>query len=144
MAAAGAGAEDAHLAVRVGLRAEKAGAGGGVADDLIVRDTPFGTDFRADIFGRALGDAAVEVGRDGCIAARGELACRFLVPGVPAGHVVNEDDGRERAGPEWAGEVGIDGVAIGSGDDGGFGEHSFVVVGSVGHGSGSGQGLMER
>lgn len=144
VAATRARPEDTNPAVRIGLRAEKAGAGSGIADHLVIGDAPFGPDFRADILRRALGNTAIEVGGDGRIAARGELAGRLFVPGVPAGHVMDEDDRRERAAAQGARAVGVDRVAVGSGDDDGLGEHAFVLVGAVGHGAPPGRWLRSR
>ena len=74
MPPAGAGAEQADLAVEARLRAHPFHRALGVADDLGVRHAAFGAHLGGDVVGVALAGALVEVGADGDVAVVGELA----------------------------------------------------------------------
>jgi hypothetical protein len=76
-----------------------------------------------------MSDAAVEVGRDRCVAVVGEPQGRLLVPLVPAGHVMEEHDARKRARPRRTREVGVNRVAAVAENGHGLGEHPLVLVG---------------
>jgi hypothetical protein len=143
MAAAGAEADGADLAVGIRLGAKEVDAAVDVAHDL-------GIDHAA--FGAALGGGVVvahtglhlaveEVGADGGVTVLGELATDLARPLVPAGHVVDDDDAGEGAGAEGASVVGGDVVSLVAFDGDGFSEHSFVVHGCS---SSRGDGLLAR
>ena len=129
MAAAGARADDPDLAIGGGQGFEERGGPGGVADDLVIGNTTGAADHGGHIFGLAMAGAAVEIRCEGGITLVGELAGRLLVPVVPAGHVVQQDDAGKGPRSDRSGEISVDDVAAVAGDRHGFGEHSLVLIG---------------
>ena len=55
----------------------------------------------------------------------------LAVPLIPAGHVVDHDDGGKRPGSKGTRKIGIDEIALEAGDGDGFREHAFVHTGLI-------------
>ena len=103
VAPAGAGAEETHLAVDVGLGAEVFHGAGDVADHLVVGHTASSPHRSADVLRGSVAVAGVQVGGDGYVAMMGVAAGGLTVPLIPAGSVVNHHHGGEGTGAHWSG-----------------------------------------
>src|SRR6185312_4063329 len=126
LAPARAGAEQPDLAVVPRLAAQPLHRGLGVADHLVVGNAAGGARLRGDVVGLALAEPLVKVMADRRVAVMGEAAGALAVPFVPAGHMVNEDHARERAGTRRPRGIGRDRVAIVADDPDGLRNHAFV------------------
>jgi len=85
----------------------------------------------ADVLGRTVAVAEVQVRRDRDEAVVREFAGALAVPLVPARRVVDDDHARERTGAERSCHVRVDGVAVVALHGDGFGDHAFVLIGLV-------------
>ena len=115
---AGAGTEDADLAVEAGLRAHPLHRGRGVADHLGIGDAALGTNLGRNIVGIRIGAARalIKVMADRDVAVMGEAARRLDVELAPAGHVVDQHDPREGAGTGRPRHIGGDRGSAVAGD----------------------------
>ena len=105
---AGAGAEQADLAVEVGLGAHPGDGGGGIGHHLRVRNAAFGAHLGGDVVRMALARALIEIGADRHVAMMREAARRLDVELAPAGEVMDEHDAGEGALTFRPGHVGGD------------------------------------
>ena len=112
MPPAGAGAEDADLAVEALLRTHPFHGGLRVADDLGVRNAALGAHLGADIVGVALADALIEVGADGDVAVVGKLARHLAIELAPGREMVDQHDAREGPRPRGSRCIGRDRRAL--------------------------------
>src|SRR5262249_40201034 len=112
MAAAGAGADDAELAVGVGLRGDIVARCLEVTDDLVVRGATGGASLGGGVVRGAVAVAAGGVGTDGDVAVLGKAPREFAVELIPAGKVVDEDDTREGTVAQGPHIVGVNLIAV--------------------------------
>src|SRR6185295_2368774 len=101
--AARAGAEEADLAVVVGLCAHPSHRGLGIADHLAVGNTALGAHLRGYVVGVALARTLIEVGADREIAVMREPPRRLNVEFAPPREMVDQHHARKSA---WTGRLG--------------------------------------
>ena len=128
MAASGAGAKNAHFAVGSGQRTQHARGFFEIAHRLIVRDASRGAHFGGHILGDAVSRPEIQVRAEGGIALPRKLQGDFLVPLIPAGHVVGQNHPRKGSGAQRPGKIGIDPVAMKALDHDRFGQQAFVHI----------------
>src|ERR1019366_4870166 len=105
VAAAGAGAENADLAVVIGLRAHPLHGGLGIADHLGVGNAAVGANFGGDVIRVALARTLIEVSADREIAVMREPARRLDVELAPAREMVDKHHARKGARTRRLGHV---------------------------------------
>ena len=144
MPPAGAGADDPHLAVARGQRAQPLRAGDAVVDDLRVGDAAIGAHLLGHVVGLSMARALVEVGADRVEPMLREAARELAVELIPSGHVVDEDDAGKRPLALGLGDVGVDPVAVGADDLCNGGGHAVDRSRVEGIPSRHGQGVSFR
>ena len=124
LAAAGAVADRARLAVGGGHGPQVGDRARDVADQPVVRHPALGPRRRRRVVRAGPGRlAVVQVRADGQVAVRGELPGDLLAALVVPGHVMDHDHAAVGARAERPGEVGLDLVAAMSSDADGLGQH---------------------
>lgn len=107
MPTAGAGAEEANLAIVFGLRAHPLHGRLRVADHLSIGNATLGTDFRRNIVRVAGASALVEIGADREISMMREPTRRPDIKFAPAGEMMDEHDSRKRARTRGLRRIGL-------------------------------------
>src|SRR6266702_1561526 len=101
----GTGAENADLAVVIGLPAHPLYRGLGIADHLGVGNAALGAHFGGDVVWVALAGTLIEVSADREIAVMPEPTRRLNVELAPAREMVNKHHPRKRASTRWLGHI---------------------------------------
>jgi hypothetical protein len=137
LAAAGAVADDADLAVGRGQAAQVRRGPGYVADQARVGHAALGAGRRGSIVGAgARGVAVIEVRHERVVAFRGETPGDLLGRRVVAGHVMDHDHAAERSGAHRPGQVGLDLVPAAAADGDGLGQRRVVHQAPLASGDG--------
>src|SRR5438105_4793760 len=123
---AGAGADDADLAVEPGLSAQPLDCTFGVADDLRIGDAALGAHLGGDVVGFALTGAVVEVMADRGVAVMCEPAGGLTIKLVPARRMVDQHDARIGARTQRPRDIGRNRLTLVASDRDCLGNHSFV------------------
>ena len=119
-------ADDADLAVEIGLAAQPLHRALRIADDLLIRNAALGAYFCRDIVGLPFAGAVIEVMADRRIAVMREPPGRLAVPLVPARRMMNQHDARKRAGVRRPRDIRRNGVTLVALDRNGFRNHASV------------------
>lgn len=134
MAAPGASAENADLAIPVGQGQEEARRPLQVADRLVIGDAACRARLGGHIFGRAVIGPVIQIWAERGVSHPRKTERGFLVPLVSAGHMMNQHHAGERPGPQRAGKIGVDDLPVVAGQADGFGQQTFICIRLV-HGS---------
>src|SRR5262249_38795539 len=121
MPAARAKADDADLAVGIGLGAQKCHCTGNIANDLVVRDAARRAYPSAYIV-RAPGTIAeIKMRGNRRKTVMRKLADHLDDPFIPARQVVDHDDPRKLFAPGWTGIIRLAAISVMAGERDGFG-----------------------